>query len=824
MRAIRLGTATAVIAIGLVSGTGALAQSTGSQSIEEIVVTGTRAKSQGIIVAEQTPKSRSTIDQEYISAKNSGQSILETLNLTPGYNFVNNDPYGNSGGNLRLRGFDGNRIALLQDGIPLNDSGNYAIFSNQQLDSELIERAVVNLGTTDVDSPTASATGGTINYITRKPSEDMSLLAQASLGENRYRRGIAVFNTGSFGPWDTRAFFSASYTKYDKFKGPGTLQKTQLNGRIYQSIGDNGDFISILGHYNRNRNNFYRNLRLSEFQTNPNIDRVDACARPTPAAGTAQTELGTNPCTGTAIGVDSGYFNLFINPSNTGNVRGQSKFTVTEGVTLTIDPSFQYVLANGGGNEVVFEKDQRLQGTRFNPATALALQPGVDLNGDGDFLDNVRLYRPNNTNTRRYGVNASLIWNIDANNLLRFAYTYDRARHRQTGEFTFLDVRGNTTNVFGGRNGIAINTLDGNVFQTRDRLSIALLNQFAGEYRGEFFDNFLTVSLGLRAPYFKRELNQFCFTNSGGFAYCSNQAVGTISVFNPAAPAAAFNNARAPFTGTVKYDKLLPNVGLSIQPGEGHMLFAGYSKNLSSPRTDDLYDIQIVNARPETTELYEAGYRYQRGRVLASIGGYTSTFKNRLVRAFDQDLGINITRNVGAVDSIGFDGQIGFRVIPSVTLYGSYSFNDTELQEDLVFGRNGAGVATLLPTKGKELVETPKHQWGLRADYSGEAFSAGIEIKHVGDRFSTDVNDQVSPKYEVVNFNARYKLDSWGFKGAYFQVNATNLFGEKYLGNISTATNSVAITATNGNVIAAGNPTFSVGAPQTFQGTFRFVF
>ena len=27
-----------------------------------------------------------------------------------------------------------------------------------------------------------------------------------------------------------------------------------------------------------------------------------------------------------------------------------------------------------------------------------------------------------------------------------------------------------------------------------------------------------------------------------------------------------------------------------------------------------------------------------------------------------------------------------------------------------------------------------------------------------------------------------------------------------------------------GTVIAAGNPTFSVGAPQTFQGTFRFVF
>ena len=43
------------------------------------------------------------------------------------------------------------------DGIPLNDTGNYAIYTNQQLDGELISRASVNMGTTDVDSPTASA-------------------------------------------------------------------------------------------------------------------------------------------------------------------------------------------------------------------------------------------------------------------------------------------------------------------------------------------------------------------------------------------------------------------------------------------------------------------------------------------------------------------------------------------------------------------------------------------------------------------------------------------------------------------------------------------
>ena len=813
MRNLRLSCALAALSI---ASTGALAQSTGTQELEEIVVTASK-RAAGIIIAENVPKQRATIGKEYIDSKAPGQSILDTLNLTPGLNFVNNDPYGNSGGNLRLRGLDGNRIALLQDGIPLNDSGNYAIFSNQQLDSELIERAVVNVGTTDVDSPTASSTGGTINYITIKPTKEFGGFVQGQYGEENYRRGIILLNSGEIGPWKTTAFVSGSYTKYDKFKGPGSLEKYQGNFRVYQPIGAAGDFISVIGNYNRNRNNFYRNLRKSEFQQNQSIDRVSFCPRPVAGAGTVQNEslAAFQPCGGTTIGVDSGYYNLFINPSNTGNIRAQSRFTLAEGLILTVDPSYQYVLANGGGNEIVSERDQRLQGTRYNPLTPVASQPGVDLNGDGDVLDNIRLYRPNNTNTNRYGINASLIYEINDTNRVRVAYTRDDARHRQTGEFTFLDADGNPTNVFGGRDGLKILTLDGTVFQTRNRKSVALLDQFAGEYRGQFFNDLLTVSLGVRAPFFKRELNQFCYTTTAGFAYCSAQAPGTIS---------AANNARGLFNAVVKYDKVLPNVGVSIVPAEGHMIFGGYSQNLSSPRTDDLYDVQIVNAQPETTELFEIGYRYQRGPILGSIGAYTSRFDNRIVRAFDQDLGINIARNVGSVRFKGVDGQIGYEVVRGLELYGTYSYTDTKLLNDLVLGRNAAGVATILPIKGKQLVETPRNQFGVRASYRSEIGSAGIELKRVGQRFATDVNDEVAEAYTVVNLNARYNLDKLGLRGSYFQLNWSNVFNEKYLGNIFSQTNATNVVASNGNTITAGFPTYSVGAPSTIQGALRLAF
>ncbi len=835
MRHLRFGCAIAALIVPAAVS----AQSTGSQQFEEIVVTATKSKIEGVIVPETVAKSRSSIGQDFIARKQAGQTILQTLNLTPGYNFVNNDPYGNSGGNVRIRGFDGQRISLTQDGIPLNDTGNYSIFSNQQVDPELIERASVNIGTTDVDSPTASAAGGVINYVTRKPTKDAGILAQGSYGSFNYKRLIGILDTGEFGPFHTSAWFSASYTDYDKFKGPGKLNKVQYNFRIYQPIGSSGDFISVIGNYNENRNNFYRNLRLSEFNANPNIDRLASCRRPTPGAGTVQDESNNaaipanQACGGTVIGVDSGYYNLFINPSNTGNIRAQGRFTLADGLKLTIDPSYQSVLANGGGSEVVAETDPRLQGNLFDPTSAATrVARGVDLNGDGDILDFVRLYRPNNTTTNRYGVNASLIWDVTPEHHLRLAYAYDRGRHRQTGEFGFLRQNGDPVSVFGGREATPIRTLDGNVFQNRNRFSVALLNQISAEYRGKFFDDKVELTLGVRAPFFERELNQYCFTIAGanttpgvaspsgsGFNYCSGQTVAQITA-TPGSPGVGTtgNQLRPTFKANVKYDKVLPNVGVSFFPAEGHQIYASYAESLSAPRTDDLYDIQLPNIRPETTQAIDLGYRFKQGPFIASGAIYYNKFNNRIVRAFDQDQGINITRNVGRVDFYGFDGQIGYQPPRGFGAYGTFSYTHTEVKGNTPFN-----ATTVIPTLGKQLVETPEYQAGGRVEYITDVFEIGVDYKYVGKRFSTDVNDQSTPGYDIVDLNARLNIDK--SHGSWVQFNANNLFNKHYLGNISSVTNAVTIPASGtASAISSGNPTYSVGAPQSFSITLRLAY
>ena len=176
--------------------------------------------------------------------------------MVPGVNFTNSDPYGSSGGNIRIRGFDGNRISLTFDGVPLNDSGNYAIFSSQQLDPELVEQVNVGLGVTDVDSPTASAAGGTINYRTLIPTNDMGARLAARWATSAISRLFGMFNTGELTRWAPRPGFPAASPSNDKFKGPGEINKQQYNARIYQPIGSNGDFISIAGHYNQQPQQF----------------------------------------------------------------------------------------------------------------------------------------------------------------------------------------------------------------------------------------------------------------------------------------------------------------------------------------------------------------------------------------------------------------------------------------------------------------------------------------------------------------------------------------------------------------------------------------
>jgi iron complex outermembrane receptor protein len=406
-----------------------------------VTATGQRAVAGQIV--ETLPKSRDSSTPGLPGHAIPGQTVLQSLNLLPGVSFTNNDPYGSSGGNIRLRGFDGARVSLTFDGVPLNDTGNYAVYPNQQLDAELIDQAPASTPARPTSTarrlrpPAAPST-------TSPASPPMSFggIADASIGDDNYRRGFLMLDTGDVGPLGTRAFIAGSWQKYDKWKGPGSLEKKQVNARIMQDIGDRGDFVSLAVNYNENRNNNIRQLSLAEFNAfGKNLDYTATCTNRVINAGT-RTITETAPA---VPGNCTDYYGRQVNPSNTGSIRGSALFHLADNVRLTVDPSFQYTLADGGSQlATVAETDARVRGT--NGAAK-------DLNGDGDTADTVAFFAPSVTNTRRYTVTSSLIWDLNEDHRIRVAYTGDYGRHRQTGEYTTLDAQGNPTNVFGGKEG-----------------------------------------------------------------------------------------------------------------------------------------------------------------------------------------------------------------------------------------------------------------------------------------------------------------------------------------------------------------------------------
>ena len=163
----------------------------------------------------------------------------------------------------------------------------------------------------------------------------------------------------------------------------------------------------------------------------------------------------------------------------------------------------------------------------------------------------------------------------------------------------------------------------------------------------------------------------------------------------------------------------------------------------------------------------------------------------------------------------GADAEIGFSPVEGLTVYTSASYDHSKLINNLQ-----VTATTVAPTAGKKLVETPDWTFSLRGQYEIGDFQFGAQVKYTGDRFSTDVNDEVAPSYTLVDLDARYKLDALlGMKNTFIQLNVTNLFDKAYFGSISSR-----ITAVSSVPGFSGLPAYNIGAPRTVQGSLHVEF
>ncbi|TPG42394.1 TonB-dependent receptor [Sphingomonas koreensis] len=814
----------------------AFAQSTGTTEFEQgdIVVTGARNTDVAGTKIPDTGKTRVQLTQKFLSHETAGQSVDEMINLLPGVSFNSYDGYGSSGGSLSIRGFDASRILQTVDGLPLNDTGNYAIYSNQQIDPELIDQVNVTLGSVDIDSPSASASGSTVAYTTIVPTDEIGGRMSGSIGDQNMFRVFGLFNTGVLTSFGTKAWVSASHQDYRTVYNPkGKIRKGAYNAKIYQPIGNNGDFIALAGNYNVNRNNNTADVYYDEFPISKDSRdlQLDRCQIDVAQAGVQDNpnSCGTNYAEGQ-------------NPSNTGSIRFTSLFHLTDNLILTVDPSFQYVKANGGSGAITAQESASPDGLLGYIGNSYYF--GEDLNGDGDTLDHntvdpvtgktipggVKLYAPSQTVTHRYTLTSSLQWNIAEGQSIRVAYAHDYGRHRQDGPVGYLLANGQAADPFPINDPIL--AANGEPVEKRNRKSFAILDKVGLEYRGKFFDDKLTLDVGGSYVNEKRNLHQYCFTSgANGFVDCVAGDDADYATYQLSHP-----NSVAPLDKSLSYHEFLPSANVTYNVTSAFQIYGSYSKGVQIPGTDNLYQAlyyantpDFTNPTPETTDNFDAGVRYTTSKIQAYVGPWLTIFKNRLASSYDPLTDITTYRNLGAVHKYGVDGSIAYQPVRELSLYVFGSYLKSEIQTNVQTDTDADGNPVYALTKGKRESGSPVYTFGGRAELNINPIQIGVEAKRTGKRYLNDQNvdliytpygggDPVnlgatSPAYTVVNADARLNMSWAGLNDkTYVQLNVTNLFDVVYPGSF-------------GGALAASNDPFTyIGAPRTVSATLNVAF
>jgi iron complex outermembrane receptor protein len=144
----------------------------------------------------------------------------------------------------------------------------------------------------------------------------------------------------------------------------------------------------------------------------------------------------------------------------------------------------------------------------------------------------------------------------------------------------------------------------------------------------------------------------------------------------------------------------------------------------------------------------------------------------------------------------------------AVSLFGSYAYNDSKFDDDVL---NGSG-ALVARTSGKTLPDAPKSIANLSLSYDQDGWYGALSAHYTGKRFFTYTNDQSIPGVTTLDMNVGYRFAGEGLaKGMEVQLNVTNLLDKAYVSTIGS----------NGFGNSGDSQTLLAGAPRQVFVTLR---
>jgi len=655
-----------------------------------------------------------------------GTSPLKAIEKLPNVNFQSADAYGAYEWSTRIsiRGFNQNQLGFTLDDVPLGDMsyGNHnGLHISRAISSENIGLIRVSQGSGSLGTASSSNLGGTLQFNSRDPSAEFGGKVAMTAGSDGALRPFVRIDSGELAT-GTRMYLSYTFQDSDKWKGEGVQRQNQINFKFVQPIGT----ATLTGfvNYSDRRENDYQDLSLEMIDRlgykwdnfRPDWDTAVEVAQIFQSGGTNFPDP--------ILTVDDAYY----------DASGLRKDLIS-GLTL------EAPLTEGLSVKLTgYYHRNRGQGLWYTPY--------VPTPGGGPISIRTTEYAID-----RGGVIGAVNWEIGG--------------HEINGGFWW------ETNDFN---------------QARRFYGIGLDQPAAS--RSIHFQ---------RDPFFTQwefdlhtETLQFHLQDTWRItdSFAINAGFKSLRVTNEATPVV---NTSFP-TGKIKAEKnFLPQAGAVFEFAEGQEIFASFARNMrafvssvtSGPfsTTQAGFNAIAGDLKPETSNTYEIGYRFQGGRFQGVLAAYYVDFQDRLL-GITVGAGIqgnpSVLQNVGDVTSYGFEAAGTLTIVDDVTLFGSYAYNDSSYDDNVV---DGNGNVTL--TKGKTVVDSPKHLFKAELVYDDDALFAKIGVAYMGKRFYTYLNNGQVPSRALVELSVGYRFSGspW-IEGLVVQANVNNLTNKKYVSTI----------------------------------------
>jgi len=778
--------AIAMASVGLLSNPAYSQQTT---DVGQVVIAGEGDKlGTGLMIADDGFYQKSTVTKTAIDKLLPSASVAEILRLEPSVNSYSTDPTGLFGGNIRVRGFNSDQMGFTINGAPVNDSGNFAIYPQEYIDSENLCEVYVRQGSADIESPHIGASGGNIGMVSCAPKDSYGGKIAQSVGQYGFSRTFIRMDSGYMGESSPFKFYlSASYSQVDQFIGSGEAKRDHIETGWEWKISPDTNFSgSIL--FNRAVNNNFATVTKAQYNNNPDMTYTDRI----PQHNVGGSDAVNFSTASTSRSLGNTYYGYSLNPFDNALATAKLQTRATDKLTLVAIPYYWYGYGTGGIQQRTLTTSSSFNG---------ALNNGGISNPYLNSSSVVGVYSSSVTKTNRPGITVRADYDFE-DNKASIGYWVERASHQQTQPATTVTNQGDISSVW-LTSGLT-NYNNGSIYQGRNWLTTTTSSSLFAQNTWTV-NKELDINIGVRSLMINRNLDNYANNGTGGGAN---------------------------YSASASYSKVLPSLAARYRFNENYQAYAAFSQNMRAPSNTVLtgwvsnvtytngiasrYSLNPNNSVvAETSTTYEGGLRYFGNYFDSSVALFSTNLNNRIATAYNPNTLTVTDYNVGTSQVNGIEFQVGSKPIKGWSGFVSGSLTNSTMQSDYTT-QTTTGQTTTLATAGKVFPDTPKYMFGASGQYTYGPFLIGLNAKYTGMVYTTLVNDESLNPYTVVNLNAAYQFEPTSFlKTPTIKLNIGNLLNAKYL--LANSGSGSSITPTTNTTIRNG------GSPLYYRGAYQFI-